>query len=184
MKRRSAIKGLSAIALGVTLFPSCSDGLTLVDNANNGFDFNEQQSMWIEAISDAILPKDGLQLTTFESFPQFVSKMVPFGKSNEDRLAFVSGYNHCTNDIKEIFQTNVEKVSPEQIIEYFEDLFSNNSEVTMSDPKEAQEIAEKSLFCKELRSLSIRHLKTSKEYQEDILEYKLIPDAYNACVPV
>jgi hypothetical protein len=103
MKRRSALKGLSALAIGVTLFPSCSDQLALDPNITEGLIFSEKQSMWIETISDAILPKEGLNLTAFETFPEFVSKMIPFEKPAEDQIAFVRGYNNCTDEIREMF---------------------------------------------------------------------------------
>lgn len=184
MKRRSAIKGISAIAIGISIFPSCSDGLALDREMPNGLQFSSQQSIWMEALSDAILPKDGLQLTTFETFSQFVAKMIPFEKTHEDQKAFVRGYNNSTNDIKEMFQSNVSKVTPEQIVSYFENILNNNLEVTTDDPEEKQKLADKSAFCQELRSLSIQHLISSKEYQEDILGYQLVPGFYNACVPV
>jgi hypothetical protein len=184
MKRRSALKGLSALAIGVTLFPSCSDQLALDPNITEGLIFSEKQSMWIETISDAILPKEGLNLTAFETFPEFVSKMIPFEKPAEDQIAFVRGYNNCTDEIREMFTSNIDKVGPEQIIEYFGDILNHVSEVRIEDAEEAQIIADKSFFCKELRSLSIRHLTSSKEYQEGILEYQLVPGFYNACVPV
>ena len=184
MKRRSAIKGLSAIAIRISLFPSCGDGLHMDNNIPKGLKFSEQQGIWIEGISDAILPKDGLQLTTFEPFSQFVEKMVRFEKSDEDQKVFVRGYNNCTNDIKEMFQLNVNKVTPEQIVTYFEKVLNNTLEVTLGVPEEKERVAEKSVFCNELRSLSIQHLTTSKEYQEKILEYQLVPGFYNACVPV
>jgi len=184
MKRRTAIKGLSTIAIGISLFSSCSDNLNLEHNISEGIQLNKDQGLWIESISDAILPKEGLQQTTFETFPEFVSKMIPFEKSAEDQKTFVAGYNLCTEDIKKMFESNVTKVTSVQIIEYFDNVLNNNTEVKNDNPEVDQQRGDKLAFCKEIRSLSIRHLTSSKEYQEEVLEYQLVPGFYNACVPV
>ena len=182
MKRRSALKGLSALAIGVTLFPSCSDQLALDPNLTGEIVFNKKQGMWIETISDAILPKEGLQLTTFEPFLEFVSKMISFENSPGTQKAFVTGYNHCTNDIKELFNSQTDKVTPKEVTEYFAGILTYKE--LEGDIEENNIRIHKMVFCKEIRSLSIRHLSSSKEYQEDVLEYQLVPGFYNACVPV
>ncbi len=187
MKRRSAIRNISAIAAGIALFPGCSDGLKLSYEDGRELTFDDNQQVWIEAISEAILPKKDLTLTTFESFPEFVTKMISFSKSSEDQTRFVNGYNKCTEDIKTIYKTAADQVTPEQIVSYFEDQLKED---VIAAEKLDEDIiidnTEKKMFCKNLRELAIKHLTTSKEYQEQIKEYKLVPGSgtFNACVEV
>ena len=36
-------------------------------------------------------------------------------------------------------------------------------------------------FIETIKNLAIRHLKTSKLYQQDVMEYRLIPITYESC---
>jgi len=183
MKRRTAIKSLSLVAAGAALFPSCSDQLDLVLSPGQKLSFNQQQGVWLEAISDAILPKGDRVLTTFESFPKFISKMLTFSSSEEDISTFVNGYNLCTGDVKNIYDSDTKKIASEQIIEYFEQQLSPQGPLNNDVDDEAMKIsAAKKSFCQKMRGLSIQHLTSSKEYQEEVLEFKLVPDTYQACL--
>lgn len=181
MRRRSAIKGISALAVGIALFPGCSDGLTIDTTQPNFLSWDSKQGKWLEAISDAILPKAGREFTTLETFPNFVAKMLAFQKTEEEKLAFMNGYNHCTADIKEIFKTAAAKVEPDQIVTYFGDIISGKpKEETVLDEVQILMNKEKKVFCNTLRDLSIWHLTSSKEYQEEVLDYKLVPGTFTA----
>lgn len=189
MQRRNAIKSLSAIALGISLFPACSDGLAFDMTADNIHSFSKKQGIWIEAISEAILPKESSLISTFESFPEFVFKMVSFSKSEKDQQSFFNGYNRCTSDIKSINDTKTNNLTEDQIVNYFNSVLNTNrSEVdkAMDEITEMNEenLRDQILFCQTLRTLAIQHLTTSKEYQEQVLEYKLVPDTYQSCVQV
>ena len=188
MKRRTAIKSLSAIVAGIALFPGCSDGLTIEFDPTKNFEFDNNQGVWLEAISEAILPKNGQTLTTLEKLPDFVSKMIAFSQPDEDQLAFYSGYNLCTEEIKTLHEISASELTAEQIISYFSVQLENEiPEIDEThDEITVQQIEDKKFFCLSLRGLIIDHLRTSKEYQEDVLEYKLAPgsDSYMACVEV
>ncbi len=186
MKRRTAIRSLGALTAGIALFPGCSDGLTIEFDPTQNFTFDSNQRVWIDAISEAILPKEGLSLTTYEALADYISKMISFDKSDEDQGRFYNGYNLCTEDIKSINKTSTSELSPTQIISYFTSQLENNevSKDETLDKKMMQKSEDKKFFCQNLRRLVINHLRTSKEYQEDILEYKLAPgsDSYIACL--
>lgn len=186
MKRRTAIRSLGALAAGVALFPGCSDGLSINFDPSKNFTFDNNQRIWLDAISEAILPKDGLSLTTYEALPDFVSKMISFDKSEGDQARFYNGYNLCTEDIKNINKASTSELTPTQIVSYFKSQLENQEtpkDVAL-DEEMLRQAEDKKLFCQDLRSLVINHLRTSKEYQEDVLEYKLAPgsDSYTACL--
>ena len=188
MKRRTAIKNVSALVAGIALFPGCGDGLTIEFDTMERLEFGKNQKVWIEAMSEAILPKDGQSLTTFEELPDFVSKMIAFGKSRKEQKEFYNGYNLCTQDIKLIHDTEASELTPKQIISYFSSQLENEiPDIDESHDEIAiQQLEDKKFFCQNLRGLIIDHLRTSKEYQEDVLEYKLAPgsDSYIACIEV
>lgn len=188
MKRRIAIKSLSALVAGIALFPGCSDGLIIEFDPTKGFEFDSNQRIWIQAISEAILPKDGQALTTLEELPDFVSKMIAFSKTEKEQLEFYNGYNLCTEDIKQLYETSASELTSDQIISYFSSQLESKLPVIdeTHDEIAVQQVENKKFFCQNIRGLIIDHLRTSKEYQQDILEYKLAPgsDSYIACVEV
>jgi len=187
MTRRTMVQSMSAIAAGIALFPGCGDGLHLDYLAENEISFNKNQSIWIEAMSEAILPKGGRTLTTYETLPQFVSKMMSFDNSTDEQeqTQFYSGYNLCTEDIKTLFEASTKNLTPEQIISYFDGQLKPKEDGPIStDVVKVDEQRDKTFFCQRLRRLAITHLRTSKEYQEEVLEYKLVPGSYQACVTV
>jgi len=188
MKRRTAIKGISAMTASMILFSNCSDGLELVIEEGMDLRFSRSQSNWLDAIAEAILPKSDLALTTLETFPDFVTKMIPFNKSEEEQSAFISGYNHCTEDIKTIYDTAASKVTADQIISYFKDQLGDKKGIVSTsgdqDPIVIKAKEDKKSFCQDIRNLAIQHLTTSKEYQEEMLEYKLVPGSFEACTAI
>ena len=187
MKRRSAIKSIAILTAGAALFPSCSDGLTVALSEGEKLGFTPHQQVWLETISEALLPKGDKSFTTIESFPAFASKMINYSAEAKDISTFVNGYNLCTEEIKNIYESEAKELSPEQIVEFF------STQLEITDEKEASELAAssdpilveqtlaKTAFCKQIRGLAIEHLVTSKEYQEDYLEFKMVPDTYQAC---
>lgn len=180
MRRRTALTNIGVISAGILLFPGCRDHLQLDWSQNKPLSLNEKQQIWIAAISESILPKSDLNLTTYESFPEFVTKMIRFDKSEHEQSSFVAGYNLCTQEIKNLFDNTVSEVQAEEIIQYFSNILEAEADSEMS-PEQHQLLKDKQLFCAQIRRLSISHLKTSKEYQEDILKYKLVPEPYIAC---
>ncbi len=185
MRRRTAIKGISVLAAGVALLPSCSESLVLTHLPEEDLDFNTVQGTWLEAISEAILPKGDSPLNTLETFPSFVAQHLNVLAPAEDLTTFVNGYNLCTEEIASIYESDTDDISPSQIVSYFTDQLSMQKVATAS-PDDQTEVDEepKKLFCETIRSLSIQHLVSSKEYQEDVLEYKLVPKKYQACTTI
>ncbi len=181
MERRKALKGLAALAAGLTLLPGCRDKLQIEVRANKKLELNDAQSTWIEAISEAILPKDDVVFTTYESFSKYISKMVTFRNSEEAQVAFINGYNSCTRDISIIYETRTSKIKPQQIISYFERILGDQEPLLNTSPEEMKVQKDILFFCHQVRKMSIEHLTTSREYQEQVLEYKLVPGSYISC---
>ncbi len=181
MNRRTAIYSLATITGGMALFPACVDSLKLEITTGEKLFFNSNQSAWLEAISESVLPKGDLDLTTFESFTEFVSKMINFQKSGEQIDSFINGYNQCTKDIRKLYHSNIQMITPDQIVDYFSNIIEEELPQQF-DPREEQNSIDKKYFCEEVRGLSIWHFTTSKEYQEEVLEFKMIPDPWEACV--
>lgn len=189
MKRRSAIKSIAIVTAGAALFPSCSDGLTIALAEGEKLSFTPNQQVWLEAISEALLPKGDKSFTTLESFPDFASKMLNFSTEAKDISTFVNGYNLCTEEMKNIYESGTKELSPEQIVAFFTTQLESPgekeaSELASSDPMLVEQTLAKTSFCQQIRGLAIEHLVTSKEYQEDYLEFKMVPDTYQACTTI
>ena len=184
MRRRKAIRNIGIISAGLALLPSCGDRLLLAQVGEKAITFSDQQQIWLNALSEAILPKSDLTLTTYEPFPDFISKMITHLDQPEEQISFGHGYNNCTEEIRKLYNSNVEKITPEEIIDYFQSLLNQEDEQLDLDTEEGIKLRDTRYFSKKMRDLSIWHLKTSKEYQEEILEYKLIPDQWESCIPV
>ena len=184
LNRRTALKNLGIIAAGMALLPSCANKLKLIYQEEAAIAFNESQSTWIKSISEAILPTEDLKLTTYESFPDFLAKMIDFDKKASEKQAFISGYNYCTDQISDRFAVTNNEGNPEDIITYFKEVFEGSQEKTELDEKQKKQLDDQAFFCREIRRYTIAHVTTSKEYQEDILEYKLVPDPYQVCVSI
>lgn len=185
MKRRNALKGLSALTIGITLFPSCNDGLTLNISEGKIAPFSKNQGIWINSISEAILPKGEDVITTYEPFPDYVFKMIHFDHSKKDQGSFFNGYNVCTREIKNLFDSKTDEISEEQIVDYFTSILKKEKINTVELTElEQQNKSDQILFCETLRAMAIKHYTTSKEYQEQVLEYKLVPESYQSCSEV
>ncbi|GEM_PF-3237190 len=183
MRRRTALKSITVIAAGAALFPSCSESLILTHLPEEDLAFNGAQSTWLEAISEAVLPKGDRSLTTLESLPTFVAQHLNVLSSKKDLTTFVNGYNLCTEEMKGIYESETKELTSAQIISYFTDQLAVK-ETPVEPVDELSELSNeaKKMFCQKMRGLSIHHLTTSKEYQEDVLEFKLVPKTYQACV--
>jgi len=185
MNRRRALQSITVIAAGAALLPSCTDSLILNLDPQTPLQFSANQSTWVKSISEAILPKGDRTLTTFEDFPAFVGKMIDFTSSQEDKSTFVNGYNLCISDLRNIYESDLDEVTPDQIITYFEEQLNTAiPEDENIDAVALQNQKSKKLFCEKLRGLSIQHLRSSKEYQEEVLEFQLVPEKYQACVNI
>ena len=182
MKRRTAIKGISILTGSIILAQGCSDRILIELSPDQAFQLNQRQANWIEVISEAILPKEDKTFTTYDNFPNFVSKMIPFNYKSKETESFIAGYNACTEDIKELYNS-VSDVKDSEIVEYFKKI----NELTPSQPMDEESqlvLADKKFFCNEIRNYAIKHLQSSKEYQEEVREYALVPGFYNGCVSI
>ena len=185
MRRRSALKSISVLAAGAALFPSCSESLVLTPLPGENLALNSSQSTWLEAVSEAVLPRTDKTWTTQEAFPRFVTQYLNLLAPAEDLTTFVNGYNLCTEEMSSIYESEAGKASPAQIISYFRDQLRDPvTETAPVDEITELNVAAKKLFCETIKDLSIQHVVSSKEYQEDILEFKLVPSKYQACVTV
>lgn len=184
MRRRKALKNIGIITAGLFFLPGCKDKLQLDWRTEGPIKFNEEQQNWIQVISEALLPKNELKLTTYESFPEFLSKMICFEKSPSEQQVFINGYNQCTLEMKELYDRNISDIQSSEIVTYFSNFIYSENPPSQSDPKQQLTWKDQKFFCQAIRQYSIDHLITSKEYQQDILNYQLIPVAYQACIPV
>jgi len=184
MRRRTALYNLSLITAGAALLPSCSDGLQLTWDNSKSLVLTPDQSTWLSSMSEAIVPNGDRTLTTFESLPDFVSKMVSFGHDKEEISTFVNGYNLCTDELKNIYESDTSELTSEQIIEYFVNQLEPEENTEEVDEQSLLNAKAKTFFARRLRALSIQHVTTSKEYQEDVLAFKMVPDSYAACTTI
>lgn len=183
MQRRLALKSITTICLGVALLPGCQDQLFIDPLQATTLNFNSAQGKWIDALSEAMLPKKDITLTTFETLPEFIAKMIPFHSTSEDQQSFLNGYNVLTKEMSEEFDVAPDDLTSEQIISKFESILYG-SKIEASTEEALKNHADKTHFSTIMRELNILFVKTSKEYQEEVLEYKLVPGFYNACESV
>ncbi len=184
MERRNALKSLGVIAAGLALLPSCSDGLTLLLSEEDSFDFSPKQGLWLNALSQAILPYGDHQITTLETFPDFVQKMIAKTKNEKDIASFINGYNLATAEIKTQYNRSASKITPTEVISYFKNVMTPSRNELAQTPEEKLQLADIRTFTSEVRNMSIYHLTTSQDYMETVDNYHIIPGTYIGSVPV
>ncbi|MEL6390550.1 MAG: gluconate 2-dehydrogenase subunit 3 family protein [Bacteroidota bacterium] len=180
MNRRKAIGSLGAIAAGLTLLPACNDRLRLSQDDEGQIAFSSTQATWLGALSAAILPVSE-DIERPEAFETFVTRMINEVRSPAQRNSFINGYNLVTDHMKTMFNSNLKKITPDQMISFFKSPIVNLPEDSL-DPDQMQ--ADSTSFVREMRDLTLFQYTTSREYMKDVLEYNIIPKKYQGCVVV
>lgn len=169
MTRRESLQTLAIATSGTLFLAGCTEADAISFIKKGRLSFNEKHLNYLGQISEAILPTTHLgdQVTRPITF---IMKMINEGMSAEGILKFATGFDQYKLMLKE----NKLKFKPK-----FSRLLAAKAleELEATEPKE-----EMIFFINQMKSLSIRHLKNSQLYQEDVMQYKLVPERYDGCI--
>lgn len=170
MNRRKAIRNLAIISSGIILLPACeADSLPVYENLT----LDRQQLDLVDWLTNAILPKEGLEISTPESTPEFVLTMINDCFSPEDIQKYLEGSKVFIQHVQDKYRTSFDGLNPEQQILLF-------SEISQSEhlPESLD------FFLSTTKQLTVRHFTTSENFMKNHLEFEFAPGRYLGCVPV
>lgn len=171
MKRREAIRNIALASTATIFMTGCSDKNVAEFLVDGVLDLNQKHKDYLAKICETILPLNGLS-PNIDSPVSFISTMINDCTSSEDQTSYVTGFEQykllmTENSIK------IKNADPSGVIDLI------TSALKSKTPQE-----ELIYFITKTKDLSIRNLKTSEYYKTEVEDYKMIPDAYQACINV
>jgi len=132
-----------------------------------------QQRELIGWLTNAILPKEGLEISTPESTSDFILTMLNDCYAPEDIRQYLAGSKIFMQYVKDEYGVSYNNLNPEQSILLF-------SELMKSD------LLPESLkyFLATTKQLTVRHFTTSEYFMKNHLDFEFAPGRYLGCVPV
>lgn len=171
MNRREAIRNIALASTATIFITSCADKNVAEFLVDGKLDLNQKHKDYLAKISETILPIDGVS-NKIGSPVQFITTMLNDCSTAEDQLSFVQGFEQYKLLMKEN-SIKISKAEPAGVIELI---------TAALESKEPQnELID---FISKTKQLSIQNLKTSEYFKTEIEDYKMIPDAYQACIDV
>lgn len=171
MKRREAIRNIALASTATIFMTGCSDRNVAEFLVDGVLDLNKKHKDYLSKISETILPIDGLS-TKIDSPVEFITTMINDCTVSEDQTSYVTGFEQYKLLMKEN-RMKIKSAEAEGVIDIITTALESN------EPKE-----ELIYFINKTKDLSIRNLKTSEYYKTEVEDYKMIPDAYKACINV
>ena len=171
MKRREAIQNMFLLSAGLALLPNCQLGEQGPIYANVPLDKGQRTLM--NLLTNAILPREGTEVTTPESTTDFILTMLNDCTAPEDIQKYLLGMKEFQMGMKELYNTTFKKLAPEKQLELFTNL----------DKSEKMTDAAKDFF-NQTASLTRRHFTSSEYFMKNRLDFEFVPGRYLGCEPV
>jgi len=171
MNRREAIRNIAIASTATIFMTGCSDKNVAEFLVDGKLELNQKHQEYLGKICETILPIDGLS-EMVSSPVEFITTMLNDCTSAEDQSKYVAGFEQY----KLLMQENSMKIKTADPVETI-NLITTALET--DTPQEAL-----IHFISKTKDLSIWNLKTSEYYMTQVGDYKMIPDAYQACVDV
>jgi hypothetical protein len=169
MKRREAIQSLTVVSAGLMIMPSCNgEQLPVYENLL----FDKKHRLILTELSEAILPKENLPVTTPETTIDFILTMLNDCYAPEDLEKYTSGFNECVLHLKQNFGQPVRKLNETKRNELFQYLAGDEATEEMQ------------YFFKTTRGLTLRHFTSSEYFLTTFLDYEFAPGRYHGCVEI
>jgi len=171
MNRREAIRNIAIASTATIFITSCADKSVAEFLMNGQLALNQKHKDYLSTISETILPIDGLS-EKITAPVDFMMTMLNDCTSTESLNDFVAGFEQYKILMKEN-RLKIKSAESQSVIDVI------TSALESAEPKK-----ELIHFIRTTKDLSIKNLKTSEYYKTDIEKFKMIPDAYQACVEV
>lgn len=167
MKRREAIQNIALLAVSITLVPACNFEQGPV---YNNVPLEKGQRTLIDLLTNALLPKEGTEITTPESTTDFLLTMLNDCTAPEDINKFLLGLKEFQEKVKTTYSTSFKKLDKDKQIELFKSI------------GEGPEISEniKHFFDTTL-GMSRWHFTSSEHYMKTYREFEFAPGRYIGC---
>ena len=170
MTRRESLQTLAVATAGSLFLAGCTEADAITFLVDGKLKLNERHLNYIETISESILPFKHLG-DKVTSPTTFITTMINDGLNEEDVLKFTTGFDQFKLLVKEN-KVKIKEKNKDDILA-----------LVKSNIESAEIHEELEFFMNSMKSLSVRHLKNSQLYQEKVLEYKLVPERYDGCIP-
>lgn len=170
MNRRKAIRNIAIVSTGIVLLPACEmESLPVYENLA----LEPQQLDLIDWLTNAILPKEGLEISTPESTSDFVLTMLNDCYAPEDIRQYLAGSKIFVQYVKDEYGISYKKLNPEQSILLFSEIMKSG-------------LLPESLkfFLATTKQLTVRHFTSSEYFMKNHLDFEFAPGRYLGCVRV
>ena len=168
MTRRESIRNIAIASSGAILLAGCTEANAIEFLKEGKLLLNKRHLQYVGKIAESLVPVshlgDGVGNPT-----SFIMTMVNDCQSADDISKFTLGFDQFKLLLKEN-QTKLKSGTTDQILDQIK------RQLDSEEPP-----SEMVFFIETIKNLAIRHLKTSKLYQQDVMEYRLIPTTYESC---
>lgn len=169
MKRRNALKTMVwATGAAVALPYYCTPPVEPMVYTNLPIDMADRDL--IDLISNLILPQDPEAFPTEEPRQQFILTMVNDVFDPEQIADYVYGMQQFRAHVTATYEVPFETLDQEDQLACIGKVIDCGDEM--------------SFFVSSIKSLSLRHFRTSENYMTQFLNFEFMPGRYNGCVPV
>jgi len=171
MKRREAIQNIFLLSAGLALLPNCQMEEKGPVYANVPLEKGQRTLM--NLLTNAILPREGTEVTTPETTTDFILTMLNDCTSPEDIQKYLLGMKEFQLGIKELYNTTFKKLAPEKQLELFNSL---------GESEKMTDVAKD--FFNQTVSATRRHFRGSEYFMKNHLDFEFAPGRYLGCESV
>ena len=175
MKRRQVLKSIVVVSSGLIIFPACKGNQPPIPVYGN-LSIDRSQFELIQNLAEAILPKNGLEITNPEPVNEFILTMVNDCYTLDQCKKYVAGLKAFQGLVEEKHKNDFSKIGAEKQLEVF------NYLKDLEAPEEPEEAAK--FFFDTTHRLTIQHFTGSEYFLTQHLEWKFVPGPYEGCVAV
>lgn len=170
MNRRKAIQNIALITSGIAWMPACNfESRPVYENVP----LERNQYQLIQKLTEVILPKSELEITTPETTTHFVLTMINDCFAPEDIQSYLSGLQAFQNFLKENYSKAFGNLENGQQIQLLDNLAQ-----TESTPEDLQN------FLGITKHLTVKHFTSSEFFLKNYLSFEFAPARYRGCVEV
>ena len=171
MKRRQVIKNIALASSGVFLLPACKLTDPLPTYTNLPLDADQLALM--DWLTDAILPKGELPISTPEPTTHFVLTMINDCFNPEGIQKYLTGLRIFNQYLQDEYPSPYQNLNAEQHILLFAKI-------------EKSDLLPESMhyFLNTTKGLTVQHFASSEYFLKNYLDFEFIPGRYSGCVNV
>lgn len=170
MVRREALKGITAVTLGMFLLQSCEN-----EPSRSFININLQKGEWslVDQFCNAILPINIEDKTLNENRTAYVLTMVDETLNAADRNLYIKGLQAIYKLLITEYNKSPQKMGSTELEGIIKKLMAEDANL---DPS--------SFFINKTKSFLIKDYVTSEGFMTTQLDYKFLPGTYLGCSPI